>query len=339
MDTSKCNANTITVDNASSKKHLRAFIKRILLYTFVLIMVLSLGLSYKDAAPDLLNALKDKHDLLRNTPSPKIILLGGSNVSFGINSQLIVDHFKMPVVNMGLYAEIGLKYMMEDIKPFVNKSDIVILLPEYANFFTDSYYGSRGLIAILFDVYPQGIKYINLKQWLHLLPYLCNYVAVKVKRLPHYLTQKLSRKKQKKHNIGVYDRYSFNKYGDAYIHWNMEARPVPPAGNSADKSTVLMQVVFDDINNFNTFIKKQEAKMFILPPCLYDKVYYSMKEITDKISKKIQNRYFVPRNYIFDAKLCFDSPYHLIKKGVDIRTKQLIKDLEGCLKDISNPTK
>jgi len=322
--------NKLKPENIPEKDVLRAFMKRFALFMTILFLTLCLGLSYKDAAPSLLNALTDKHNLLIKANSPKIILLGGSNVSFGINSKLIQEHFNMPVINMGIYAEIGLKYMLSDIRPFVKESDIVVILPEYANFISDSYYGSRGLIALLFDVYPEGLKYLGLKQWLHLFPYLLNYMAVKVKRLPDFLTKKVFGKKKKK-KIGVYSRRSFNKYGDAYIHWTMSHQAIPPIGE-IPPSTKLRQETFNDIEEFEKFLTKKKAKLAIFPPCLNINAYKKMKWIIDKIQKALPNRNFVPERYIFEDELCFDSVYHLVKKGVDLRTNRLIEDLENYLK-------
>lgn len=311
-------------------KDLKKFVVRSSIFLLLLLLTLSIGLLYKDAAPSLLNAHIDKHELLRNAGSPKIILLGGSNVSFGINSHLIHEHFNMPVVNMGLYAEIGLKYMMHDIRPFVGESDIVVLLPEYANFLNDSYMGSRGLVALLFDVYPEGLKYINIKQWLHLAPYLVNYAAVKVKRLPDYLTKKITGKKEKK-NIGVYDRRSFNQFGDAHIHWTMAARPIPPGGKVPPGSVSIRKDTLTDIKDFKNFLESKNAKMAVFPPCLNEKTYQGMKWIVDDLAKVFKDYGFKPERYVFPEELCFDSPYHLIKKGLDIRTARLIEDLEYFL--------
>jgi hypothetical protein len=58
-----------------------------------------------------LAAVLEKDRLIRNTPSPKIILVGGSNLAFGIDSRMMQDSLGLRVVNMGLYAKLGLKYM------------------------------------------------------------------------------------------------------------------------------------------------------------------------------------------------------------------------------------
>src|SRR5512133_2221049 len=41
--------------------------------------------------------------LLENTPSPRIILVGGSNVSFGLDAELMQRTLGVPVINDGLH--------------------------------------------------------------------------------------------------------------------------------------------------------------------------------------------------------------------------------------------
>ena len=56
-----------------------------------------------------LAAVLEKDRLIRSTPSPKIVLVGGSNLAFGIDSKKIEDSLGLRVVNMGLYAKLGLQ--------------------------------------------------------------------------------------------------------------------------------------------------------------------------------------------------------------------------------------
>lgn len=52
-------------------------------------------------------ALVDKVDRLKSITEPKIILVGDSNVAFGINSKKIEEELGMPVVNLGLHGALG----------------------------------------------------------------------------------------------------------------------------------------------------------------------------------------------------------------------------------------
>lgn len=52
-------------------------------------------------------SLADKVDRLESLNEPKIVLIGNSNLAFGIDSEKIEQEMKMPVVNMGLHGAIG----------------------------------------------------------------------------------------------------------------------------------------------------------------------------------------------------------------------------------------
>src|SRR5215212_5179389 len=80
-------------------------------------------------------AVLEKDRLIRDTPSPKIILVGGSNLAFGIDSHMLEDSLGVHVVNMGLYAKLGLRYMLAQVKPYIRKGDLVLVVPEYDQFF------------------------------------------------------------------------------------------------------------------------------------------------------------------------------------------------------------
>ena len=58
-------------------------------------------------------ALSDKCERLYSIDEPKIVIVGGSSVAFGIDSALIEKYTDMPVVNFGMYAALGTKLMLE----------------------------------------------------------------------------------------------------------------------------------------------------------------------------------------------------------------------------------
>ena len=78
-----------------------------------------------------LQAYNKKCQLLEDTPSPRIIFVGGSNLAFGLDSQRIKDSLNINVINYGLHAGIGLKYMIDDISTYARKGDIIVFAPEY----------------------------------------------------------------------------------------------------------------------------------------------------------------------------------------------------------------
>lgn len=61
-------------------------------------------------------ALTDKVDRLKGIKEPKIILVGDSNLAFGINSQRIEEELEMPVVNLGLHNVLGNAFHEQIVK-------------------------------------------------------------------------------------------------------------------------------------------------------------------------------------------------------------------------------
>ena len=71
----------------------------------------------------------DKSRRLQQLPSPKIVLVGGSNVCYGVDAKLLQDSLRMPVVDMSINGGVGMSFYYEQVKPFINKGDIVIGIP------------------------------------------------------------------------------------------------------------------------------------------------------------------------------------------------------------------
>ena len=65
----------------------------------------------------------------------KIVLIAGSNAGFGFNSDLLSNDFGIPVFNTGTHAGLGLRLQIELFKEYINAGDIVVLLPEYEQFY------------------------------------------------------------------------------------------------------------------------------------------------------------------------------------------------------------
>lgn len=92
--------------------------------------------SSQDYSDEYLEAVKLKRDKLDLVQSPKIVLLGGQNVNYSLNSSTMEMVLGLPVVNMGVSSNIGIEKQIKYIKRDVNASDIIILSPDY-NFLSD----------------------------------------------------------------------------------------------------------------------------------------------------------------------------------------------------------
>ncbi len=78
-----------------------------------------------------LAAYGDKLARLESTPPPRLILVGGSGMAFGLDSRKLESELRLPVVNMGLHAATGLEFQLETIRPHLRNGDVVFLSIEY----------------------------------------------------------------------------------------------------------------------------------------------------------------------------------------------------------------
>ncbi len=90
------------------------------------------------------NALIDKHVLLSEPREPKIVIIGGSNVAFGMDSRVLQEELGRPVVNAGLHAGIGLEYMLRDVEGYLSAGDVLVVIPEYDLLTDPAQGGSRA---------------------------------------------------------------------------------------------------------------------------------------------------------------------------------------------------
>ena len=64
--------------------------------------------------------LSTKYDTLKNTDSPKIIIISGSSAAFCLDGDMLADRTGMNVVNTGLHAGIGARFEAEMSKALPN---------------------------------------------------------------------------------------------------------------------------------------------------------------------------------------------------------------------------
>jgi len=298
---------------------------------FLLLAVALFILPNPVANHNMLGALLDKHEMLRKTGensgtgSPRIVVIGGSNVAYGLDSKRIQDALHIPVVNAGLHASLGMKFYLTDVKPYIREGDIVVVIPEYSQYYSDSFYGNMELVSILFDVYRDGMKEIDTKQWWHLMRFIPFYAASKLK---------MSKAPSTTGPIGVYDRKAFNSYGDAYVHWTKPGIKFKAAQKAKEEDHVnpeAMKLLVD----FQKFVEGKKATMLLLPPVYQSTSFVNQKPLIDKIYQSIKENHLpviaTPERYELPDSVFFDTSYHLILPGIERRSELMIEDLTRAL--------
>lgn len=268
----------------------------------------------------LLHAQNVKDKRLVDTKSPRIIFIGGSNISFGLNSQMIKDTFGLNPVNTGLHAGMGLIYMLNHHLPHVLPGDIIIVSPEYVQFSGEVAYGQMELLNVVLDVTPADKYIIKPKQWFHLISYFPKYAFTKLNPFEYAFIKVPS----------VYGINSFNEYGDVLHNRKPATTPIPaylPIEEAYNPN------VMEELYQFNQRITEKQALLFITFPALHSDSYENRESLILIIEAALKQKGFnllgTPGRYKVGDIDLYNSHYHLSNQGSILRTQLLIEDLKN----------
>lgn len=310
---------------------MKKFVIRVLIFCFSFLLLITLALFIipnKKIENNSLFANIDKHNRLDSLPSPKIIFVGGSNLAYGLDSKEIEDRIGLPVVNMGLHAGFGMKFMMNEVIPSVKKGDIVVLSPEYHHFYSDVFWGEKVLVALLFDVDKRNFRFIDIQQFAHLFPNTIEYGVSKLMLKQIDIMDAGGGDTYER----VYMRNSFNKYGDENMHWTYPNEKMMGMAVPA-QDVQLNEKAIKSVANFKNKVEKNQATFILLPPAFQQTSYSNYLPVINKINDALvkQNTPFVldTSEGAFADSLFFNTIFHLNKEGVDLRTSKVMKILEA----------
>lgn len=306
------------------KFFLKAFI---LISTIIIFMFVAVFLPPNQGKQNMIYTQIDKNELLKNTPNPRIIFVGGSNLAYGLDSKRIKDSLNINPINTGIHINIGLKYMLANTFQYVKKNDIIILSAEYQQFYGNLAEGEGELFSLVTDVVPQTKALLDYKQYFKLVQLIPEFAQSKLRPILLFY------KYPKDTIVGRYDRKAFNAYGDACAHWKLSAEnPKPyPAITQSFNDDILKTLI-----HFRDAVNLKKAKLYITFPGYQYSSYKTSVAAVKQVERQLKDHHFLlissPEEYIIPDNMIFDTPYHLTKKGVDYRTGLLIRDLKKALK-------
>lgn len=306
---------------------MKKFLYKLLLFTLVFSGLLLLGILLPctpRSSESLLFAQLEKDKRLENTPGKRIILVGGSNLSFGINSEILSEGCKLPVINAGIHAKIGLQFMMDHSIPFIHEGDVIVLVPEYNQFFGDFAYGGEELLRTLLDVDASQLGLLNFQQIKKLLPLLPEYAFSKFRQREYFYHFDKD---------NVYLKTAFNEQGDVYKHWTQASEKVLP-----DKvlEGAFNHAIVEAMIDYRKKIEARGGSLLVGFPCYQASSFDVNQNAITSVEAQLQKGGFQllgnARKYRMEDSLFFNTTYHLNKQGVDRRTLTLAEDIKQNLK-------
>lgn len=265
--------------------------------------------------------------LLQNTPSPRIILVGGSNVSFGLDAALMQRTLGVPVINDGLHAGLGIAPLRE-LQDYIHPGDTIIVSLEYGMFSEKNVMdGDTAFLSDWIEFAPRRIKYLS-NPWKETPGIYATMLQRKVNRQVN--TYLFGGSLDEERNIFIGTKYDLN--GDFIGHLqkasmnpkNIPAIPYPVSGLQKD--------IFAFLENFNRMAREKGAQVFFEAPASRQincaatgemqmfAFFKTFKELSSIPVLTPLDEVCLPNKYFFDTE------YHLNAKGREIKTKRLIEN-------------
>lgn len=312
---------------------MKKFIKKIVLFLLILAVILVpitwtffavISPQYSEGY----NAsLLDKAQRLKSIEGPKIVLIGNSNVSFGFQSELIEEAYGMPVVNMGLHGGLDNAFHENMAKMNVQEGDIYVIC--HHTFADDGKIDDVELAWITLENHTELWGLVNRQDITSMCVGLPTYMKKASVIWGLGLISKEAAKNYNAETDACYSRDAFNEYGDvAYPReegtFEFKEQSLPEMNDTC----------INRLNELNEYLVERGATMVVAGYPIGKGEYTPPKEDFVEFQAKLAERLDCPvisdyRDYFFDYKYFYNSFLHLTTEGAELRTKQLIEDLEG----------
>jgi hypothetical protein len=158
-----------------------------------------------------LAAWRDKQARLAASPPPRLLLVGGSSLAFGVDSARLERAFGRSVVNLGLHAGLGAEFILRQGEAAARAGDLVLLTVEGPLLVPD-YQGHAPTLLELLTLAPEAIRYVPPRA----LPGLLDQGLQLVGKRPRALA--LWAAGQDVGASDIYARSAFDERGDAVGH-------------------------------------------------------------------------------------------------------------------------
>lgn len=268
-------------------------------------------------------ALDEKYERLHSIEENKIVVVGGSSVAFGLDSEILERYTEMPVVNFGLYAALGTKLMLDLSRSAIKEGDVVVISPELYPQTLSLYFSSEQTLCALDDDFSMFWD-IPAENKLSLLGGMWSFASRKLKLITDGTVLNPD---------GVYNSANFNEYGDLVYPRPENVMDVYYDENTPiDLSPEIASPEFIDyLNDYIAYCEKKGAKVLfaycplnekaVVDPTLADSIHEFLRDSLDcEIIGTIDEA-------IMDAGYFYDTNFHLNDAGVVERTVRLTKDI------------
>jgi hypothetical protein len=284
------------------------------------------------------DAYRIKDAAVFSITAPKVVLVSGSNIMFGVNSESLSAFWGKPVVNYGVHAGLGLAYNLERSKRVLTAGDIAILPLEY-EFFQEQNDYTETLLVQMASNDPDYYYALPLYEKLRVMG------KMPWKRMRRGL-QSVFRKESRQgsagmdsdQDAGTYSVVNINAHGDQINleAENMDARERQRLARlKAVKldNSVVSEYAREILNDYLGWARANDVCLIVMPS---SHVYFDEYRgpVYTEFLHNIKNYFYEsgvpyigdPYSYMYQKSYHFGDRYHLNNLGIEKRTARIMQD-------------
>ena len=292
-----------------------------------------------------------KHSLIAAIKEPKLVVLGGSNALFGIDSTLLEHTLGIPTINLALHAGLSLEHLLQEARQYLQPHDHVLLAIEYYRYT---------------ELTPYSLWFTNqMMTWdtaffwrLPTLEKIRFILSVPMHRLVAGTIAQVFRER-----AGIFDQrrlstpeqviqrhtqhiltFSVTKIIYSALNLDRHGDAVTSGKSLADdndyeltKPFVYSERVWDEFRRFAKYCRDRDISLYIAwPPAMKnikldfgsEAVHAHLQNLMTQLQANQLQTLGIPQEYQYDRELFSDTPLHLSPNGRSIRTQALLHYLK-----------
>jgi len=283
--------------------------------------------SLKNHPNDYLASTLDKHARLDSLESPRLILVGGSNLAYGVNSGCLERELGIVTVNMAMHAGLGMDFILSDIESKIKPRDIVVIAFE-----DNLFLGAQSDFKLIWQVVNYRPAY--LKEIIYHPRFIDDGFIALRQIVQSAFDKSLPSPREPS---PPYSRDSFNEWGDIILRPVTAAQIEPEPhrrvhiSNLQEKVNLLadFQLRVEQIGAMAVYIHSYKP-LFCYPDrgdflsLLHSRLINSGVNVVGSAKEAS-----MPVTYFYDTE------YHLTKKGAAIRTGKIVSMLKPIVQSMS----
>lgn len=288
-------------------------------------------------------------------PGEKLVILGGSNALFGLDSALIERQTGRATMNLSLHAALPLEYMFADARSILRPRDVVILSLEYGYYTTTNpspswfssnimawdpqYFWRLGLAdRVAFGLSASAKRVLN---GVIATPYearLRQHHGRRVRAPAVVLDEAAAvwRDKRYRNQPAVYSLRSMDEYGD--IQNNVGSFYTEDPDSLVIPRFAYSPGVWDGLRQIRDECRRNDIRVFIAWPAVPVELGRNagparryLAAVLGQVARLGIPTLGEPSDYALPRRYFYDTVYHLNEEGRTIRTTRLLSSLKSQL--------